>query len=743
MDPQLAEFSETGKNGYEFDDNAFLPNHHQPENLVNTVKFGDDTIYLNSFSDFPPLSPNPDPGYVTWTLGRSSEGDSLHDGDFSDNVLKYISSILMEENIEQKTSMFHDPLALQATEQSLYEVIGEKYQASTNHLPVYFNQNVASSSSEDYLFASSSDQGTDSNSSSDNTVDPKWIVDQGHQNPSRRSHPLGNDANGPMDSSMVSHMVSNIFADSQPILQFKRGVEEARKFLPTSDQLIIDSESYRLHPESMQRASKVVVKVEENEKECSPNVLSGKKNHQREDCNLEEERSRKQWASCEEDEAELSEIFDRILLFGDVKDDHACCDVKEEVESEASMSLRQIGQPHGYFRGKTRGRKQGNKNEAVDLRTLLITCAQSVAADDRRTANELLRQIRLHSSPLGNGVQRLAHVFANGLEARLAGTGSHIYAALAPRSSSAAEMLKAYQFNLSACPFKKMAIFFTGQNILDVAAASTKKKLHIVDFGILYGFQWPILIKYLHTLPGGAPELRITGIELPQPGFRPAELVEETGRRLAKYCERFNVPFQYRAIAQKWETIKLEDLNINSDEVLAVNCLLRFKSLLDETVVVDNSPRDAVLGLIRKMNPDIFIHSVANGSYNAPFFVTRFREALFYYSSMFDICDTNTQRENQERLNYEREFFGRDVMNVIACEGVERVERPETYKLWQVRSMRAGFRILPLSPGLVEKLRGKVMADFHKDFVIDEDGKWMLQGWKGRILCASSCWVPA
>ncbi|CAL5353019.1 unnamed protein product [Camellia sinensis] len=124
---------------------------------------------------------------------------------------------------------------------------------------------------------------------------------------------------------------------------------------------------------------------------------------------------------------------------------------------------------------------------------------------------------------------------------------------------------------------------------------------------------------------------------------------------------------------------------------------------------------------------------MVNGSYNAPFFVTRFREALFYYSSMFDIFDITMPREGQERVNLEREFFGCEVMNIIACEGAERVERPETYKQWQARTMRAGFKMLPLDQETLNKFRDKVKkAGYRKDFVIDEDGQWMLQGWRGK-----------
>uniref|UniRef100_A0A6N2MIC2 Uncharacterized protein n=1 Tax=Salix viminalis TaxID=40686 RepID=A0A6N2MIC2_SALVM len=258
-------------------------------------------------------------------------------------------------------------------------------------------------------------------------------------------------------------------------------------------------------------------------------------------------------------------------------------------------------------------------------------------------------------------------------------------------------------------------------------AAEKATTLHIVDFGVLYGFQWPILIQQLSLLPNGPPKLRLTGIELPQQGSRPAERIEETGRRLAKYCERFKVPFEYNPIAaQNWERIPIEDLKINRDEVLAVHCQCRLKNLFDETVEVD-CPKNAILKLIREMNPDIFVHTIMNGSYNAPFFLTRFREALFHFSSLFDMFDSTLPREDQARIMFEGEFYGRDAMNVVACEGQERVERPETYKQWQVRTARQGFKTLPLDQKLMTKFRGKLKNHYHKDFVIDEDNDWMLQ----------------
>ncbi|KAJ0470670.1 putative transcription factor GRAS family [Helianthus annuus] len=155
-----------------------------------------------------------------------------------------------------------------------------------------------------------------------------------------------------------------------------------------------------------------------------------------------------------------------------------------------------------------------------------------------------------------------------------------------------------------------------------------------------------------------------------------------------------------------------------------------------------DSPRNKVMNLIRKIKPDMFIQGVINGSYNAPFFITRFREALFFFSSMFDMIDANATRETPERTLIEKNFWGREAMNVIACEGGERIERPETYKQWQVRNLRAGFRQLPLNRDILKLAKERVKSCYHKDFGIDEDGHWLLQGWKGRIIYALSSWKP-
>ncbi|KAK3206316.1 hypothetical protein Dsin_020362 [Dipteronia sinensis] len=634
---------------------------------------------------------------------RDSDGDS---SDFLSEVnhatLKYISEMLMEEDLEGKTCMLQDCLALQAAEKPFYEVLGQKYPFSPNQTHSCLNQN-SENNPDDYCTSSSS-----SVDSSNNLVDPNWVTSQG----TFKSSPTTQTSK--IDSPESALVVPNLYREIQPFEQISSQVGGARNSLPSKPQ------------------EEAVAST------ATDGSSRGRKSYQLEDSNYVEQGRSNKHSATSVTESEPSEMFDAVLLCNCEHKESVPCLVHGFTLNKPGEKVQQNGQSKLSGGKKRRGKKKGKKGELVDLCSLLTVCAQAVANYDQRTANDLLKQIRQHSSAIGDGTQRLAHYFAYGLEVRLAGTQTPISTHLSTRAS-AADVIQAYKVYISSCPFNRMSFFMSNRTILKLSEKATR--LHIIDFGIGYGFQWPCFIHRVSQRPGGPPKLRITAIEFPQSGFKPAERVEETGRRLKSYCDRFNVPFEYIAIAQKWQTIRLEDLNIDREEITVVNCMYRMRNLPDDTVVV-SSPRDTVLKLIKSINPDIFIHGVINGTHNAPFFLPRFREALFHFSALFDAFDHTVPREDQARMLYEREIYGKDAMNVIACEGIERVERPETYKQWHARNQRIGFRQLSLDRFIYKGVMTLVKSNYHQDFVIDEDGQWMLQGWKGRTYCALSFWKP-
>ncbi|KAG5529709.1 hypothetical protein RHGRI_030176 [Rhododendron griersonianum] len=619
--------------------------------------------------------------------------------DVSEAVLNYISQMLMEDDDddrENRPGLIEYSLALQAAEKSLYDVL---------HNPLSICENVdtpdddftrtCSSPRVNNSFASVDSFLGDSNSISDRN---KLGFPRVHRN---LDYAMQSNSKTTSSSSVSRGIVDSLVSSFQVLDPSKVSQASSRLTCTEHENNIL---------EQNEKTSRVLSEAEKNLGEPLMCRSRGARNHCNKDGDCSEvDRSYKQLAGYDEDSNEQSLMYEVLLcpamnphLHKEESSARSLCGASS---SGLGGKLQKNGQSKGSSGRKARGKNQGNKREVVDLVSLLTQCAQAVVFNSI-TAYELLKQIRQHSSPKGDGTERMAHYLAEALEARLAGTGRALDASFLSKRLTAAESLAAYLAYVKASPFRKMLNFFANKMIWKLSENATR--IHIIDFGIIHGFQWPGLFQNLSQRPGGPPSVRLTGIDFPQPGFRPAERVEETGRRLAYYGERFNVPFEFNGVVKQWDTIRLEDLKIQRDEVLVVNCLNRMRYVSDDVTVDVDSPRDAVLKLINTLNPDLFIHGIVNGSYSAPFFASRFRELLFHSHAAFDMFDAILPLEHEGRMLYERDVLGRAAMSVVACEGTERIIRPETYKQWQIRNTRAGLKQLPLDHDIVEDVRAKV-----------------------------------
>lgn len=759
MDSFLWAFPDSKNGGYECNHGSVSA--YSDSNVVKGFQLKDTSLDYNVV-DLPLTSNVSDPVIHCTDVSNRLDRDSADENGFSDAVLRFVNQVLMEDDSEDKDCTIQD-FTLHAAEKSFYEILNEKYPSLPSQ-PLHHDD---PSSSLDECITHCCSNCSGSSISPNNSIESSMITDL-HKYESSQIHNPYIDHTLPTNSQsfcssgssghtgLVESLLNPVL-ESRSSWQFNKGIEETEKILSLEkngnlvDQFYSEAsksgssltyfENQGLtHPVSKEKVLKVKPDPEKDEVDLpDSSLLKGRKNHHREESDLEEGRSNKHLAVYTE-ESVLHEMFDKVLsLYGNNAESGLNPRDGGAFLNGSSWESQQNELTKGLNCEMIYAKKGVSKREAVDMRNLLIQCMQSVANNDHQSARKLLRQIRWRSSPRGDGSQRMAHYFANSLEARLVGTGSSENRALAA-SMSYVDVLKAYKLFLSTFPFMESSHFFATQMVMERAAKVTS--LHIIHFGAMSGVQWIPLIQRLSTRPGGSPKLRITGIDFPQVGFRPAARVNETGCRLAKYCEKFNVPFEYNGIAQKWETVNVEDLGIEKDELLVVNCLYHLMHILDETIM-QHSPRDAVLNLILRINPDIFIHGIVNGNYNSPFFVSRFREALFHFSAFFDMLEANVPRENHERMVFERDIWGKEILNVVACEGLERTERPETYKHWQIRMLRAGFKQLLLNQEIVKQIRTRVKSNYHKDFFVDDASQWMLSGWKGRALFALSCWKPA
>uniref|UniRef100_A0A0E0KG43 Uncharacterized protein n=1 Tax=Oryza punctata TaxID=4537 RepID=A0A0E0KG43_ORYPU len=640
-------------------------------------------------------------GTADWC--QTSGGDYPEESSInSDITLSYIDKMLMQEDIDDRGN---EDTALQAMEEPFYELVGQKYPAFPQQQPLCVCDHLQNLSAN-----------TDkSNGHSCNTCSVTRMTNisssmnfngnfQGFQFPwslcsiTREKEQFTHHSN---------RMVVGLKVD---------GLSISEKPNQDNCSLQIDAHYMRKHP-----------LFEVHDRKSYPCI---------EDLDLLEGRSIKQYAIYY-DEPIRDEMFDKVLLCSDHKPLDEFVSFRAMTNNSSKSS--QIGQGKTSARRKTTG-KRIQKRDVVDLRTLLIHCAQAVSVSNHSLASDILKIIRHHASPTGDDSQRLALCLAYCLDVRLTGTGSQIYHKFITKRRNIKDILKVFHLCLSTCPFLRASYYFSNRTIVDVSKGTPQ--VHIIDFGIYFGFQWPSLFEELAKIEDGPPKLRITGIELPESGFRPYARSKNIGLRLADYAKTFNIPFEYHHISSnKWESLSPEDFNIEKDEVLIVNCIHRMKSLGDETVSI-NSARSRVLSTIRMMKPKVFVQGVLNGSYGVPFFLTRFKEVMYHYTSLFDMLDKNIPRDNETRMIIERDIYQYIMLNVIACEGTERIERPESYKKWKVRNLKAGLVQLPLNPAIVRETQDMVRKGYHKDFLVDEEDQWLVLGWKGRIIYASSTWQP-
>lgn len=407
-----------------------------------------------------------------------------------------------------------------------------------------------------------------------------------------------------------------------------------------------------------------------------------------------------------------------------------------KLKKDSSLTRKKSG-------GKARSSKDADK-ECVELNDLLLQCSQAVGVNNTKRAVEILKKVRQHASPYGSGAERLAYYFAEAMEARFSGTGWPLYMGLLGRHPSQSEILKATYLYMASCPFVKAYHYFINQTILNAAKGASK--LHILELQV-DGFQYPALLKALAERPGGPPQVHLIGLGFPHYSNLPAhtdvvlEGVQKTGRQLSDYAASCGVPFEYTGWAGVRDDLCMQDFVSpfrKEGEVLVIISASLLRYVMDDTL--DSSiVRSKLLKQGRDLNPEVYIQGIVTGSYSTPFFTRRFREALFHFESVFDMLDTFIPREQTDRHVFEGEILGKAILNIVACEGTEVVDRIDKYKHWQAVTEEVGFKELPLDKEIKNNVQ-LMLKTWHKEYTVGEDSQYLLMGWKGRMLHAMSTW---
>lgn len=374
----------------------------------------------------------------------------------------------------------------------------------------------------------------------------------------------------------------------------------------------------------------------------------------------------------------------------------------------------------------------------LDMKEVLLLCAQAVSDGDIPTARGWMDNVLVKMvSVAGDPIQRLSAYLLEGLRARLELSGSLIYKSLKCEQPTSKELMTYMHMLYQICPYFKFA--YISANAVISEAMANESRIHIIDFQIAQGTQWQMLIEALARRPGGPPFIRITGVDDSQSFHARGGGLQIVGERLSNFARSRGVLFEFHSAAMSGCEVQRENLRVSPGEALAVNFPFSLHHMPDESVSIENH-RDRLLRLVKSLSPKVVTLVEQESNTNTSPFFQRFVETMDFYTAMFESIDVACTKDDKKRISVEQNCVARDIVNMIACEGIERVERHEVFGKWRSRFSMAGFRQCQLSSSVMHSVQN-MLKDFHQNYWLEHRDGAIYLGWMKRAMATSSAWM--
>ncbi|KAG2396919.1 hypothetical protein LR48_Vigan118s002100 [Vigna angularis] len=366
--------------------------------------------------------------------------------------------------------------------------------------------------------------------------------------------------------------------------------------------------------------------------------------------------------------------------------------------------------------------------QGLELVHMLLACAEAVGCRDNHQTELLINRIWALASPSGDALQRVSYCFATGLKCRLS-KSTFMDMPLINRENK----LEAFQLLYQITPYITFGFMVANEAIFQ--ASQGKSSIHIVDLGMQHTLQWSSLIRAFVSRPEGPPMVRITGLTDNEDNSK----LQTSMNVLVQEASSLGMHLEFHTISEPASpsVFTVEKLNLRKGEVLFVNSILQLHKYVKES----RGNLKEILLSVKKLGPTAFTVVEQDTNHNGPFFLGRFLESLHYYSAIFDSLEACMPRNSQQRMKIERLHFAEEILNIVAYEGPERIERHERVEQWRRQLGRAGFQVMPLK--CTSQVRMMLSVYDCDGYTLSSEKGNLLLGWKGRPVIMSSAWQVA
>ncbi|KAK9743319.1 hypothetical protein RND81_03G231900 [Saponaria officinalis] len=408
--------------------------------------------------------------------------------------------------------------------------------------------------------------------------------------------------------------------------------------------------------------------------------------------------------------------------------------------------VRLLQERYRMLNSKPNAKGPVQEGSGLHLIHLLLVSATLINENNASSAVDNLTELYRYVSVFGDSGQRVAAYFADGLTARFLTSKSPFFTMVMSKPTPMEEF-SAFTQLYRVSPFYQFAHFTANQAILEAFEREESKNnwsLHVIDFDISHGFQWPSLIQSLSekaSVSNRSISFRLTGIA------KTREELTETENRLVSFSDGFrNIVFEFHGLLRG---SKIANLQRKDSETLAVNLVFHLSSVTDIVKI-----SDTLIG-VHSLKPSIVILAEREGSRNSCGILSSYIDALHYNAAMFDSLDDCLPLESVERLNIEENHLGKEIKEAVSGD-VVKCSRFETLETWKERMKSHGFKSVEFSSkvNIQAKLLLKMGSHYHRGFEGEcggtgsggfgvyerDDGRAVSLGRQDRILITASSW---